>query len=106
MDQLVLDQEQPRAGELVRGRELDQRVLGADAGGRATYGMSPGDHSHDEPYLYVGAWGDVDATDPYWNETAFNGASMSYAELLTHDDPYEAALGFFRSGYEKLAAQA
>lgn len=78
----------------------------ADANGRATFGMSPGDHSHDEPYLYVGAWGDVDRADPYWNETTFNGASMSYAELLTHDDPYRAALGFFRAGYEKLAAEA
>ena len=75
-----------------------------DANGRATFGMSPGDHSHDEPYLYVGAWGDVDKTDPYWNETTFNGASMSYAELLTHDDPYQAALDFFRAGYAKLAA--
>lgn len=76
----------------------------AETNGRATFGMSPGDHSHDEPYLYVGAWGDVDRDDPYWNETAFNGASMSYAELLTHDDPYTAALGFFRAGFARLNA--
>lgn len=78
----------------------------ADANGRATFGFSPGDHGHDEPYLYVGAWGDVDGSDPYWAETAFNGASMSYAELLTHDDPYAAALDFFRTGYAKLAGRA
>lgn len=47
-----------------------------DAGQRATYGAFPGDHAHDESYLYVGAWGDVDRSDPYWNETNFNGASL------------------------------
>ena len=74
----------------------------AEAGGRATYGMSPGDHNHDEPYLYVGAWGDVDRDDPYWNETTFNGASMSFAELAEAPDPYVAALTFFRKGYVSL----
>ena len=77
----------------------------AEAGGRGTYGMSPGDHGHDEPYLYVGAWGAVDRTDAYWNETAFNGASMPFAELAGHDDPYEAALAFFRSGYARLTGR-
>ena len=74
----------------------------AEVDGRATYGMSPGDHNHDEPYLYVGAWGDVDRDDPYWNETTFNGASMSFAELMEADDPYVAALMFFRKGYVSL----
>jgi hypothetical protein len=73
-----------------------------DVNGRATYGMSPGDHNHDEPYLYVGAWGDVDRDDPYWNETTFNGASMSFAELAEADDPFVAALTFFRKGYVSL----
>ena len=74
----------------------------AEVDGRATYGMSPGDHNHDEPYLYVGAWGEVDRDDPYWNETTFNGASMSFAELATADDPFVAALTFFRKGYVSL----
>ena len=76
----------------------------ADADGRATFGLSPGDHAHDEPYLYVGAWGEVDRDDPYWNETTFNGASMGFGDLASADDPYGAALAFFRTGFEKLAA--
>lgn len=76
----------------------------AGAGGRATFGASPGDADHDEPYLYVGAWGDVDRTDGYWNETAFNGASMTYEELRAAEDPVAAAIGFFRSGHGKLRA--
>ncbi|MEO0491831.1 MAG: hypothetical protein AAF081_00295 [Actinomycetota bacterium] len=74
----------------------------AEVGGRATYGMSPGDHGHDEPYLYVGAWGEVDRDDPYWNETSFNGAAMSFADLAAADDPFVAALTFFRTGYVSL----
>lgn len=75
----------------------------ADAGGRATFGASPGDAGHDEPYLYVGAWGDVDRADPFWNETAFNGASMTYAELREAESPIATAIDFFRGGYERLA---
>jgi hypothetical protein len=75
-----------------------------DAGQRATYGASPGDHAHDEPYLYVGAWGDVDRSDPYWNETSFNGASLPYSDLLGADDQLGAALTFFREGLSKLSA--
>ena len=74
----------------------------ADAGGRATFGASPGDGGHDEPYLYVGAWGEVDRDDGYWNETAFNGASMTYEQLRAAADPIADALEFFRTGYEKL----
>ena len=76
----------------------------ADAGQRATYGASPGDHAHDEPYLYVGAWGDVDRSDPFWNETNFNGAAMSFADIRAADDHHGAALEFFRSGLAKLTA--
>jgi hypothetical protein len=77
----------------------------AEAGGRATYGMSPGDADHDEPYLYVGAWGRVDRSDPFWNETAFTGASLAYAELLRADDPRETALAFFRAGHRRLSGR-
>ena len=51
-----------------------------EAGRRATYGFSPGDRSHDEPYVYVAAWGDVDRSDPFWNEQDFNGASLPYRD--------------------------
>lgn len=74
----------------------------AEAGSRATYGASPGDENHPEPYLYVGAWSDVDRSDEYWNDPNFSGASVSYAELLGAADPRSAALEFFRSGYRRL----
>ncbi|MEQ8841180.1 MAG: hypothetical protein RIB98_09365 [Acidimicrobiales bacterium] len=74
----------------------------ADTGGRATYGASPGDAGHAEPYLYIGAWGDVDRSDPFWNETDFNGASMSYAALRTADDPVAHALAFLRDAHHRL----
>ena len=71
---------------------------------RASYGASAGDAVHPEPYLYVAAWGTIDRTDPYWNDDTFNGASLAYADLLTADDPYQAAVSFFRAGYERLVA--
>jgi len=70
---------------------------------RATYGASPGDGGHDEPYLYVGAWGDVDRSNSYWNETAFNGASLGYDELVKTSRPFEVALEFFQHGAQLLA---
>ncbi len=73
-----------------------------EAGRRATFGMSPGDATHDEPYIYVAAWGDVDRSDGYWNETTFNGASLTYSDLRGADDEYVAALEFVRGGYERL----
>ncbi len=69
---------------------------------RASYGASPGDTTHPEPYLYVAAWGSIDRSDPFWNDTTFNGASLGYRRLLDADDPYAAALAFFQTGYERL----
>jgi hypothetical protein len=79
---------------------------GAEAAGqRATYGVSPGDDEHVEPYVYVGPWAATD--DPeLWNATAFNGAELGYAELRATDDPAGAAFDFMRSRYEALAAAA
>lgn len=71
-------------------------------GNRASYGASAGDAGHSEPYLYVSAWGTIDRSDPFWNDDTFNGASLSYADLLTADDPYQAAAWFFRAGYDRL----
>lgn len=74
----------------------------AESGRRATYGFSPGDHSHDEPYVYVAAWGDVDRSDPFWNEADFNGASLPYATLAATGDHYAAAVAFLTDGYTRL----
>ena len=74
----------------------------AEDGARASYGGSPGDAAHPEPYLYVAAWGEIDRSDSYWNDDAFNGASLGYAELRAADDPRSTALTFLRDGLGRL----
>ena len=76
----------------------------AEDGQRATFGASPGDGSIEEPYLYVGAWGDVDKSKPFWNSDSFNGAWLPYAELRSASDARTAGLEFMKSGYELLHA--
>jgi hypothetical protein len=61
---------------------------------RATYGASPGDERHPEPYLYVAPWGAVPEGE-LWQATAFAGAELRYAELLKAENRREAALTFF-----------
>lgn len=73
-----------------------------DKGHRASYGASPGDDDHLGPYLYVSPWSPVDADDPYWNDTSFGGASLSYKELLEADDQIGTAVEFYRQGFRSL----
>jgi hypothetical protein len=72
------------------------------SGRRATFGASPGDAEHAEPYLYVSVWQPerVNRDDVYWNEPF--GASMPYAALLRASDQRAAALQFFRTGSRLL----
>ncbi len=72
------------------------------ASGRASYGLSPGDHAHSEPYVYVGPWGEVDTSDNYWNDEHFTGASLPYQELVGVADPTAKVREFLRTGYTKL----
>lgn len=72
------------------------------AGARATYGFSPGDENHPEPYAYVGPWTAQDAGE-FWNAQGFGGAELGYADLLAAEDPARAALDFMRSRREALA---
>lgn len=71
-------------------------------GQRATYGASPGDAEHPEPYLYVTPRTPVDRGDPYWNADAFNGAHLPYRRLLDSPDPVAAALHFLEEGHRRL----
>lgn len=71
-------------------------------GQRASYGASPGDANHSEPYVYVAAWSEIDRSVSYWNDTAFNGASLSYRELKASNDPVNAALEFLLVGHRNL----
>ncbi|HEY8216055.1 MAG TPA: hypothetical protein VIH82_02905 [Acidimicrobiia bacterium] len=66
-------------------------------GRRGTYGASPGDADHPEPYLYVTHWADV-PDDAYWNDDAFGGASLGYEGVADAADPVEAATAFFGAG--------
>jgi hypothetical protein len=60
------------------------------AGTRATYGISPGDAEHDEPYAYVAPWTAPAETGPstFWNAVGFTGAQRPA------DDPDEIAAFF------------
>jgi hypothetical protein len=76
--------------------------LGAEsAGRRATFGASPGDEQHPEPYLYVGPW-TADVSGALWNAIGFKGAELGYSELLAADDQRRAALDFMRVRYRAL----
>jgi hypothetical protein len=72
------------------------------AGSRASYGASPGDSDHAEPYVYVAPWGEIDRNRRYWDDDSFGGASLAYSALLASDDPMERALDFLYEGYRHL----
>lgn len=66
----------------------------ASRNARGTFGASPGDAVHPEPYLYVTRWPGV-PDDPFWDEAAFPGASIGYRRLAGEPDAEAAALQFF-----------
>lgn len=74
------------------------------AGQRASFGASPGDASHPEPYLYVAPWGDVDSSDGFWNAEGFKGASLSHGDLRDADDPVSAGVDFLLEGYRAITS--
>ena len=71
-------------------------------GRRATYGVSPGDEDHDEPYVYVAPW-QAQTSGGIWNATGFAGAELGYADLLAADDPDSVVADFFDVRREALA---
>lgn len=73
----------------------------ADAGRRATYGGSPGDRHHAEPYLYASPW--AGRIDPFFDDPTFKGASLTYAELLAAADPQHAASEFLGEARRRIA---
>ena len=60
---------------------------------RATYGVSPGDDEHPDPYAYVGPWAPREGA--FWNAVGFKGAE---APVLDADQ----VLAFFRAGRDEL----
>jgi hypothetical protein len=75
------------------------------AGPRATYGASPGDEEHPEPYLYVAPWGEIPDGELF-GATAFKGAELPCRDLLAAGDfaaQSDLARRFFE---ERMAALA
>lgn len=72
-------------------------VGGVGRGTRGTYGASPGDAEHPQPYLYVTHWAAV-ADDEFWNDATFGGASLQYDSLAAASDPRARAHEFFARG--------
>jgi hypothetical protein len=68
---------------------------------RANYGLSPGDEEHPDPYLYVGPW-TAQVEGELWNATGFNGAELTWSELVAAEDPRAAALEFFGTRMDAL----
>ena len=73
-----------------------------DAGRRATYGGSPGDRHHAEPYLYASPW--AGRIDPFFDDPSFKGAALTYAELLAAPDPVRAASEFLVEARNRVAS--
>jgi hypothetical protein len=72
------------------------------SGGRVNLGASPGDDDIEEPYLYLGPWGDDRPGDPaFWN--APFGAVLRASDLSGIPDPVGAVVAFLRIGLDKLA---
>jgi hypothetical protein len=65
------------------------------AGRRGTWGGSPGDAAHPDPYLYVSFWSGA-PDDPFFAEQAFSGATLGYDALVAAPDAKAAALAFWR----------
>ena len=76
------------------------------AGARATYGASPGDEAHPEPYLYVAPWRGIAGHEDLFMATAFAGAELPFAELLRSSDGYAQRDGALRFFSERRAALA
>jgi hypothetical protein len=72
----------------------------AEAGRRATYGASPGDGHHAEPYLYASPW--AGRVDGFFADPGFRGAARLRSQLATAADPERAAVEFLREARDRV----
>lgn len=72
----------------------------AGASRRATYGASPGDRDHPDPYLYAAPW--AGRIDDFFDDPGFEGAARPYGPLAARADPRPAAVAFLREARERL----
>ena len=99
LEQLRFDARAPGRVQLWP-EHFDPAVDLGEEGHRASFGASPGDDAHPEPYLYVAPW--EKQAGVFWNDTVFGGASLPYAALLAADDQRRTALEFFHAGLREL----
>jgi hypothetical protein len=70
------------------------------AGRRGTYGASPGDRHHPEPYVYASPWaGRIDA---FFDEPSFKGAARRRTTLAGTPDPRGAAIDFLSEARDRI----
>ncbi|WP_420452387.1 hypothetical protein [Ilumatobacter sp.] len=66
-------------------------------GSRVNLGASPGDAAHEEPYLYVGPWGDErPGPEGFWDQPF--GATLGWSTVDAADNPLAVASEFFLRG--------
>lgn len=68
---------------------------------RSTFGASPGDHNHAEPYFYIGPHIEIDKSNPFWNAESYSGALMPLGDL-PKSNQRQAVLDFFQTGLDLL----
>jgi len=85
---------------------FDPAIEVGDEDHRASYGASPGDHTIDEPYLYVAAWYpdrlEADFEDPYWNAPNFSGRMLRATDFAPDRDPVAIAVEFWSDARTRL----
>lgn len=85
---------------------FDPAIEIGDEDHRGSYGASPGDHSIDEPYLYLSIWYPdrigVDASAEIWNAPAFTGSMLKLSDFPDGADPVEVAANFWRTSRDAL----
>jgi hypothetical protein len=71
---------------------------------RATFGGSPGDRHHAEPYVYASPW--AGRGDAFFDDPEFRGASLVHSQLLSEPDPFHRAVAFLREARERILGLA
>jgi hypothetical protein len=74
------------------------------AGRRATYGASPGDRHHPEPYLYASPW--AGRIDPFFDDPGFRGAARTHSRLAASPDPRAAGIAFLLDARARVLRHA
>lgn len=85
---------------------FDPAIEEGDEDHRGSYGASPGDHTIDEPYLYVSVWWpdrlNIDNDDPHWNAPSFVGSILKLSDFPADTDPVVAARDFWVETRDRL----